>query len=241
MKIIFAILAGCLFLFAEGKIIRNKRDGCDNANYKFGICTRSAYQNYISQLQAGDDGRPDFYARKSCNYLTEAVEKCSGAVEHCYDSDELTSMKDDQMANVLDMVKGSIKEWDPEKCPAVKAHLDRVRAKKIDEYEDVGDENYEEYASWETDDDFDAYDDDDVEEDDVYSVWENENEDDDYGDDEEGDDDDYADEEEEEEEEEDDDDDDDDYDFDEFAIFNSASKFTGQFLVTCLFANKILN
>ena len=114
----------------------------------------------------------------------------------------------------------------------VRAHLDRVRAKNIDEYEDVGDENYEEYASWETDDDFDDYE-----------------EDDDYGDDEEGDDDDYANEEEEEEDEDDDDDDydddddgdDDDYDFDEFAIFNTASKFTGQFLVTCLFANKILN
>ena len=45
---------------------------------------------------------------------------CSEAVEHCYDSDEMTSMKDDQMAHVLDMVKGSNKEWDPEKCPAVK-------------------------------------------------------------------------------------------------------------------------
>jgi len=235
MKIIFAILPGCLFLFAEGKSIRNKRDGCDNANYKFGICTRSAYQNYISQLQAGDDGRPDFYARKSCNYLTEAVEMCSEAVEHCYDSDEMTSMKDDQMAHVLDMVKGSIKEWDPEKCPAVKAHLDRVKAKNIDEYEDVGDENYEDYASWETDDDFDDY-----EEDDDYGDDE-EGDVDDYGDDEEGDDDDYADEEEEEEDEDDDDDYDDDDDFDEIAIFNTASKFTGQFLVTCLFANKILN
>ena len=51
----------------------------------------------------------------------------------------------------------------------VRAHVDRVRAKNIDEYEDVGDENYKEYASWETDDDFDDYE-----------------EDDDYGDDEEG-------------------------------------------------------
>ena len=36
-----------------------------------------AYTEYKQALKAGDDGRPDFLARKSCNYMTEAVEVCS--------------------------------------------------------------------------------------------------------------------------------------------------------------------
>merc|ERR1711915_897278 len=111
------------------------------------------------------------YARKSCNYLTEAVEGCSGVLENCYDEVTVTKEKDDQMAFVLEMVKESIKEWDPEKCPAVKAHLDRVSAKmNIDQYEDddkeeyYGDDNEDGYVD---DDEEDGYvDDDDYDDDD---------------------------------------------------------------------------
>ena len=33
-----------------------------------------AYVEYRTAFQAGDDGRPDWMARKACNYMTEAVE-----------------------------------------------------------------------------------------------------------------------------------------------------------------------
>ena len=33
-----------------------------------------AYEDYKKAFQAGDDGRPDWMARKSCNYMTAAVE-----------------------------------------------------------------------------------------------------------------------------------------------------------------------
>ena len=36
--------------------------------------TSRAYEYYKNALKAGEDGRPDFKARKSCNYMTEAVE-----------------------------------------------------------------------------------------------------------------------------------------------------------------------
>ena len=35
---------------------------------------KRAYDYYKNALKAGEDGRPDFKARKSCNYMTEAVE-----------------------------------------------------------------------------------------------------------------------------------------------------------------------
>ena len=40
-----------------------------------------AHETYNAAVEKGDDGRPDFMARKSCNYLDEAIE-----VKH-YDDD----------------------------------------------------------------------------------------------------------------------------------------------------------
>ena len=36
--------------------------------------TYRAHEQFINAVQAGDDGRPDWIARKSCNYMTSAVE-----------------------------------------------------------------------------------------------------------------------------------------------------------------------
>ena len=33
-----------------------------------------AYQDYRTAMSGGDDGRPDFAARKACNYLQDSVE-----------------------------------------------------------------------------------------------------------------------------------------------------------------------
>ena len=40
-----------------------------------------AHETYKAAVVKGDDGRPDFMARKSCNYLDDAIE-----VKH-YDDD----------------------------------------------------------------------------------------------------------------------------------------------------------
>jgi len=94
----------------------------------FNQCTDRAYQNYKEAFQGGDDGRPDWMARKSCNYLTEAVEDCSASlVGDCYDEDEVIVMKDKQLKNVMLVMEQSVEEWDTQKCPAIKAHIDRVR------------------------------------------------------------------------------------------------------------------
>ena len=33
-----------------------------------------AYDDYKAAFEAGDDGKPDWMARKACNYMTAAVE-----------------------------------------------------------------------------------------------------------------------------------------------------------------------
>jgi len=122
------ILSWLLFLVAEGNIIRYKRDACQTTMDNFNQCTDRAYQNYKEAFQGGDDGRPDWMARKSCNYLTEAVEDCSASlVGDCYDEDEVIVMKDKQLKNVMLVMEQSVEEWDTQKCPAIKAHIDRVR------------------------------------------------------------------------------------------------------------------
>ena len=43
-------------------------------NLTFIFISISAYEDYKAAFQAGDDGRPDWMARKACNYMTGAVE-----------------------------------------------------------------------------------------------------------------------------------------------------------------------
>ena len=42
-----------------------------------------AHETYKAAVVKGDDGRPDFMARKSCNYLDDAIE-----VKHCDGDDD---------------------------------------------------------------------------------------------------------------------------------------------------------
>merc|ERR1712228_206605 len=92
-------------------------------------CAQKAYEDYKNAFQAGDDGRPDWTARKSCNYMTATVEKCGDKlVGECNTCEEVTTMKDEQLKEVLRNVKSSVKEWDTNKCPATKAHLERMKA-----------------------------------------------------------------------------------------------------------------
>merc|ERR1711915_156155 len=43
----------------------------------YNLCTNEAYWAYQKAFDAGDDGRPDWIARKSCNYMTAAVDECT--------------------------------------------------------------------------------------------------------------------------------------------------------------------
>ena len=70
---------------------------------------------------AGNDGRADWMARKSCNYMTAAVEDCGNMlVGDCNTEEEVTGMKDHQLKGILAQLQYSVQEWDSNKCPPVK-------------------------------------------------------------------------------------------------------------------------
>merc|ERR1712055_806737 len=60
----------------SGFLSRVKRDDCAAIQSAHGECTTKAYADYQAEWAAGDDGRPDWVARKTCNYLTGSIEDC---------------------------------------------------------------------------------------------------------------------------------------------------------------------
>merc|ERR1712212_1386234 len=112
---------------SEGSTIRVERDACDDLIEAFQVCTTKAYTDYTEAIAAGDDGRPDWFARKSCNYVTAAVEDCGNTlIGDCMTEEEVNTEKDRQIKDVLQQLSEKIDEWDSEKCPAVKEHLART-------------------------------------------------------------------------------------------------------------------
>merc|ERR1719334_792355 len=78
-------------------------------------------------MLAGEDGRPDWFARKACNYLTATVEDCYGKlIGDCNTEVDVNDMRDQVIPGVLQQLSETVEEWDSEKCPVVKNHLDRV-------------------------------------------------------------------------------------------------------------------
>merc|ERR1712168_1203820 len=106
-------------------------EGCNQEELMVEVqqCTTMAYTTYTSAWAKGDDGtKADFYARKSCNYITETIEECSDLFKGCMDEDQLNSYKDEQYKNALGNIETNIESWDATKCPAVQRHNDRLNA-----------------------------------------------------------------------------------------------------------------
>merc|ERR1712142_676317 len=86
------------------------------------------YKDYQSHMTAGDDGRPDWFARKNCNYLTASVEDCYGKlIGDCATEEDVNELRDQALPGVLGQLSESTEGWDSEKCPVVKNHLERVK------------------------------------------------------------------------------------------------------------------
>jgi len=125
----------------KANTIRVERDACDDVMAGFGTCTMQAYEDYKTAFESGDDGRPDWMARKSCNYMTAAVEDCGNKlIGDCNTEDDVTAMKDEQLKSILEQLQQSVDEWDSEKCPAVKAHIDRAKGEDAETDEDGEDD-----------------------------------------------------------------------------------------------------
>merc|ERR1711936_1076800 len=112
----------------HGFLSRVKRDDCAAIQTAHGECTSKAYADYQAEWAAGDDGRPDWVARKTCNYLTGSIEDCGNKLvaSGCVSQEEVDRMKDNQMAASLQQVKDNVQSWDSTKCPPVKSYLQRM-------------------------------------------------------------------------------------------------------------------
>merc|ERR1712106_799460 len=111
----------------EGSTIRIERDACAELEVELQTCVANAYEEYKEKFTAGDDGRPDWMARKTCNYMTASVEDCGNAmIGECNTEEEINDIKDQQLSSVLEQLQINVEEWDTDKCPAVKAHKERV-------------------------------------------------------------------------------------------------------------------
>jgi len=118
---------------------KERIEKCVKIDKEFNQCATKAHETYKTASEAGSDGRPDFAARKACNYLTDAVETCGDKLledEECYSEKEVLELKDRQIETVLSKLQISIKTWESDKCPPVKAHMDRLKAAA--EAEDAG-------------------------------------------------------------------------------------------------------
>merc|ERR1711970_154278 len=123
---------------SSGNTLRVERDACEEKTKEFETCRVGAHEEYAAAIHAGDDGRPDWFARKACNYITGAVEECAeGLVGECNTEDEMNNMKDEQIEGILEQLSKSIKEWDSEKCPPIKAYFDRYPAEDEETQEEV--------------------------------------------------------------------------------------------------------
>merc|ERR1712212_855606 len=111
---------------ASANTLRAERDACEEIRDEVQNCQTGAYEEYRTAITAGEDGRPDWMARKSCNYITATIEECTNKlVGDCATEEEVNDMKDGQLEGLLEQLSDTIEEWDSEKCPAIKAYMDR--------------------------------------------------------------------------------------------------------------------
>jgi len=122
-----------LALFAFAGLAHSEED-CHDVSWKFNQCTRKAFRIYSEAMMRGEegDGREHYRARKTCNYLTSSIEECGDLLmeNECHTEEEVTNMKDTQLAKALERIGKALLDFDGRKCPPVRAHLRRMRRKE---------------------------------------------------------------------------------------------------------------
>jgi len=137
------VLVAVVMIFAvvEAARIRRESDDCDKITLAHEECVKLAYDNYVAAHGAGDDGRGDWEARKSCNYVNSAVGECGDVLSGCYAEDEVTARKDHQVEAILNQLEKMVGGWDSSKCPVVSEYLERQGGDDEDGEEAADDEN----------------------------------------------------------------------------------------------------
>jgi len=143
-----------IFAVAEAGRIRRDTDQCEKINVAHKECVKTAYDDYVAAHGAGDDGRGDWEARKSCNYVNAAVGDCGDLLSGCYGEEGTTAQKDHQVETILKQLERTVGGWDSSKCPVVREYLERQAGNTDDEEEVVtGDGDQDQGAEEGADDD----------------------------------------------------------------------------------------
>jgi len=156
---IFLVALVTISALAEAGRIRRDTDECEKINVAHKECVKTAYDDYVAAHGAGDDGRGDWEARKSCNYVNAAVGDCGDLLSGCYGEEGTTAQKDHQVETILKQLERTVGGWDSSKCPVVREYLERQAGNTDDEEEeetgdgDQGDEEGAEDAEEEAADD----------------------------------------------------------------------------------------
>merc|ERR1711942_494991 len=109
--------------------LRLKRDVCERTHQEYEDCRMSAYGVYQSAMIARPDDRPDWRARKTCNYITTAIEDCANKmIGECYTEEEVDDIIDQETPQMMQQLSTSVKEWNSELCPVIEDHLDRMNS-----------------------------------------------------------------------------------------------------------------
>merc|ERR1719431_767224 len=102
-QLVLLFLLVLTFTNALEEIFRVKRGNCPKVHRDFKTCTAEAYKKYTAAIDAGDDGREHWKARKSCNYMTDSIENCGNKLFEggCMTEEAVNKMKDDQLKKIL--------------------------------------------------------------------------------------------------------------------------------------------
>jgi len=122
-KVLAALVT--ILVVVEAARIRRESGDCDKITLEHQECVKVAYVNYVATHGAGDDGRGDWEARKSCNYVNVAIGECGDMLGGCFGEEEVVARKDHQVAAILKQLERDVGGWDSSKCPVVSEYLER--------------------------------------------------------------------------------------------------------------------
>jgi len=132
MRLSAALLVVCCCLGITLANPRARRSACDETSAKYDACVASAQAEHAAKLAEGDDGRDDFYSRKSCNFIEKAVGECGDLlIGDCYTAEAVLEMKDNQFKSIVASLE-QIEEWDSSKCDSIKEWMDRMEAAAVE-------------------------------------------------------------------------------------------------------------
>merc|ERR1712032_1591684 len=120
MSRIFRSMKVVLVFFFLLLTVNADMERCQEVLDQFNQCTKEAHMTYVAAVNKGGDGRPDFHARKACNYAEDAIQGCGNQLPgECFTQEQVDEKKDAEIAQILKSLESQIPNWDTSKCPAV--------------------------------------------------------------------------------------------------------------------------